>query len=83
MTEENHWIDDLINDQASFNQLADKYAKELTYELDVGLISTEEFFAEMKLLGEARALLAKKWKRVLRTLVPETWDGCFTDGGEA
>lgn len=83
MTEENHWIDELIDNQAGFNQLADKYAKEMSEDLDKGRITIEVYFAEMKLLGEARALLAKKWKRVLRTLVPETWDGRFTNGGEA
>ena len=83
MTEENHWIDELLDNQAGFNQLADKYAKEMSEDLDKGRIPIEVYFAEMKLLGEARALLAEKWGRVLRTLVPETRDGRFTDGGEA
>ena len=34
-------------------------------------------------LREKKTQLAAAYDRVLRTLVPETWDGRFTDGGEA
>ena len=37
---------------------------------------------DAELFGVFSALVAAR-SRVLRTLVPETWDGRFTDGGEA
>jgi hypothetical protein len=39
-------------------------------------VDDAEFFSVFRALVAARS-------RVLRTLVPETWDGRFTDGGEA